>query len=110
MNQKSDLVLCSMAWDAGDKPPAQKLKSYYMSSVLSLGNEGSEAVTDLSPKEADNDELDEETALAALELQCDSIQYWTARMGPYYNVNRQASQETIIAIANRIGTERGSCS
>jgi protein N-terminal amidase len=90
LNQKSNLVLCSMAWNSGDKAPKKEPKP--------PRTEGADA-----PLE------DVENTEAALELQYDTIQYWAVRMGPFYNRQAQPPQEAIIVVANRIGVESGMC-
>lgn len=106
LEQKSDLVLCSMAWNAGDKTSLKTTRAQVTSSILGIMEGASDAITDQLQNGSDSDWEDDEEE-AALELQCDSIQYWIVRMGPYYNGCPQPPQETIIAIANRIGKEEG---
>ncbi|KAF9961407.1 Carbon-nitrogen hydrolase [Modicella reniformis] len=93
LSQKSNLVLCSMAWKAGERTKAFKQSV----GVMNGGDHGGK----------DDDLEDEDELESALELQCDTIQYWAVRMNPFYTRNPQPSQEAILVIANRIGVEPG---
>lgn len=106
VEQKTNLLLCSMAWNKGEEAPKKEKpapKSPKKSSLEDAkGQEGD------SGEEGDEWEDDEETEEEALEqenqtLMFETIQYWAMRMNPFYT----GKEEVYIAIANRIGTEAG---
>ncbi|KAI9239214.1 MAG: carbon-nitrogen hydrolase [Podila humilis] len=109
VEQKTNLLLCSMAWnkgEEGDKAP-QNQKSVLKPPMKRLledaqGQEGD------SGEEEEEWEDDKETEEEALErenqaLMFETIHYWAMRMNPFYT----GKEEAYVAIANRIGTESG---
>lgn len=104
VEQKTNLLLCSMAWNKGEEAPKKEKPSPKPPKKSSLedtqGQEG-----DSNEEEWEDDEETEEEALERENqiLMFETIQYWAMRMNPFYT----GKEEAYIAIANRIGTEAG---
>ncbi|KAF9092169.1 Carbon-nitrogen hydrolase [Mortierella sp. GBA35] len=117
LGQKSNLLLCSMAWNKGEETPkkekvvpkAKSAKSKARLDDLNVAETGEGETTALDEDEEDwEDESDEEEIeRQALELQYETIQYWAVRMSPFYKQAKEPFLETHIVIANRLGTESG---
>lgn len=134
--QKTNLLLCSMAWNKGEEAPKKekvvpKPKSAKSKARLEKENEqrgqASESATDPRVAEAgandgaaekedeedeewEDEEDEEELGRQALELQYETIHYWAVRMSPFYKQAAGKGEpflETHLVIANRLGTESG---
>ncbi|KAF9277280.1 Carbon-nitrogen hydrolase [Mortierella alpina] len=116
LSQKTNLVLCSMAWNKGEeapkkekvepKPKSAKSKARADKAAESAGLAAGDQDED-SDDDWEDEEDEEELERQALELQYDTINYWAVRMNPFYSQTRIPLQETIMVVANRIGTEAG---
>lgn len=131
LNHKSDLILCSMAWNKDEeapkkekvvpKPKSEKSKARLENAkplgegeVEGEGKEGKEDDTDEKDDwedEGSEDETEEERSLRLEEeaetLQYETVQYWALRMSPFYDQKSNPVHEAHIVISNRIGTEGG---
>ncbi|KAF9404750.1 Carbon-nitrogen hydrolase, partial [Podila epigama] len=115
LEQKSELILCSMAWNKGEEAP-KKAKASQKSRKEKIASEKTdtdkEELEDEQDWEDDEDEEEEEDEAERVErenqeLMFDTIQYWAVRMNPFFNQNKGSSHEAYIVIANRLGTEAG---
>ncbi|KAG0338938.1 Carbon-nitrogen hydrolase, partial [Podila minutissima] len=105
VENKSTLLLCSMAWNRGEEAPkkekpAPKPKKNASESTQGQEDDGEEDWEDDEETEEERAERENHT------LMFETIQYWAMRMNPFYTRGKEAS-EVYIAIANRIGTEGG---
>ncbi|KAF9113666.1 Carbon-nitrogen hydrolase [Mortierella sp. AM989] len=114
-NNKTNLMLCSMAWNKGEiAPKKEKVERKPKAPKAEAGasENGSEKIdgngNDLSEDDDEDeweDEEDEEES--ASQLQYETIQYWAMRMNPFYAQSEMPLHEPCVVIANRIGTESG---
>lgn len=116
LSQKTNLVLCSMAWNKGEEAPKKekvepKPKSAKSKARADKAAENAGLAAGDQDEDSDDDwedeEDEEELERQALELQYDTINYWAVRMNPFYSQTQIPLQETIMVVANRIGTEAG---
>ncbi|GJJ78450.1 protein N-terminal amidase [Entomortierella parvispora] len=127
LKHKSDLILCSMAWNKGEeapkkekvlpKPKSEKSKARLAKAKAQgeLGEGEGVAEDEDDDEDWEDEESDEETteekALRleeeAQKLRYETIQYWALRMSPFYDQKSKPPHKAHIVIANRIGTEDG---
>ncbi|KAF9192672.1 Carbon-nitrogen hydrolase [Haplosporangium sp. Z 767] len=114
--QKTDLLLCSMAWNKGEEAPKKgkgESRQKSVKSKVSLDQTVGESQVDIIDGEGEDgddwtdedDEIDQERE--AMEMQYETVQYWAVRMNPFYRQNQRPFRDAFIVIANRIGTESG---
>ncbi|KAG0013962.1 Carbon-nitrogen hydrolase, partial [Podila clonocystis] len=108
VEQKSTLLLCSMAWNKGEEAPKKEKPTPKPKKSASERTQGQEdgASSDEEFWEDDEETEEERVERENQTLMFETIQYWAMRMNPYYTQGKEAS-EAYIAIANRIGTEAG---
>ncbi|KAG0241919.1 Carbon-nitrogen hydrolase [Actinomortierella wolfii] len=128
LNHRSNLILCSMAWNKGEDPPKDtatrksrvKAKAVKTEVVGSTDKEKQEDDTegiiddegDSDPwedvEDSDEDKQDaEEEERRYQQIQFETIQYWAVRMNPFYKQQKLPYHEAIFVVANRIGLESG---
>ncbi|KAF9199104.1 Carbon-nitrogen hydrolase, partial [Haplosporangium sp. Z 27] len=107
LKNKTDLMLCSMAWNKGEEAPkkekvGQKPKSPKPKKLDDVD-------VDIDDDDDDDDEWEDEEdeEEKALRLQYETIQYWAQRMYPFYEQSQKPVRESCIVISNRIGIESG---
>ncbi|KAG0197897.1 Carbon-nitrogen hydrolase [Mortierella sp. GBA30] len=104
LSQKSNLMLCSMAWNKGEKTKVERGHKPETSKA-----ESAETV-DVNSDGDDDDDDNWEDEEDAESLQYETVQYWAVRMSPFYRQEQKPLHETIMVIANRIGSESGELS
>ncbi|KAF9969595.1 Carbon-nitrogen hydrolase [Actinomortierella ambigua] len=128
LNHRSDLILCSMAWNKGEDPPddtnptrkprAKKEKKKVVKtevveetadSSINSGKENEDEDEDSDQWEDDSDSNDSDEDLDYYQrIQFDTLQYWAVRMKPFYGQQKNPPHGAIFVVANRIGTESDS--
>ncbi|KAG0266237.1 Carbon-nitrogen hydrolase [Mortierella polycephala] len=114
--QKTDLLLCSMAWNKGEEAPKKENVESKRKPAKSkarpdqaVGESQSDTIGDEGEDDDDwtDEDNEEDQEREAMEMQYDTVQYWAVRMNPFYKQNQRPSGDAFIVIANRIGTESG---
>ncbi|KAG0293964.1 Carbon-nitrogen hydrolase [Dissophora globulifera] len=117
LKKETNLILCSMAWNRDDEAPKEeKVEPKAKSAKSKARKEETEERDRKHPEsishEADGDddewEDQDEGTLSEAALRSESIQYWAARMTPYYETKKMGDKDTYIVVSNRSGIEEGS--
>ncbi|KAF9578972.1 Carbon-nitrogen hydrolase [Lunasporangiospora selenospora] len=135
LDQKSKLILCSMAWNKAEEESVSATTSTTNPATTTTATtttttttatqstpgstpgeegpnrnqkeDGNDNDSDMWEDE-DNDETDADGIQDQM-TQYETIQYWAVRMSPYYRQKTKPFQEAYVVIANRIGREPGAC-
>ncbi|KAF9434054.1 Carbon-nitrogen hydrolase [Entomortierella beljakovae] len=103
---KSDLILCSMAWNKDEEGPKKGDPEHNQKPIKSGTDklDGQQVDDKVDDDDEDWEDEEDEDRVAALH-QYETIQYWALRMSPFYSQTKSPFRKSIIVIANRTGKE-----
>ncbi|KAG0267867.1 Carbon-nitrogen hydrolase [Actinomortierella ambigua] len=131
LNKRSDLILCSMAWNKGEdssqdnttarvsreKNTKRKKRVVKTETTDNSGNgdtehgdedDDSDQWRDEEDSEEEQDEPADKDEDYYRQIQFETLHYWAVRMNPFYTQKKKPHHGAIFVVANRIGIESDS--